>query len=375
MIDTVVLTIPLEKYRIIDRQKFNPPTDTLGVERCLIKHVNNPTREYKDRDIYQPRLTVMKRMTRNGITVPLKIEFSVPNLIYGNNTDELVEEDFLRVVSVLRMRLLEMGISMKEEDIIYADISTIHIGKNIVLTEGYTSTLAISEYAKVNLTKRLDLNKTNFRNDGHSLQYYSKTHSMVFYDKIKDASKSKSRAIEKDRTQMQMTLFKDTKRLELLRLEVRLCQRRKVRSVLVKLGIESEMTLQGLFKREIWQKILVSYHQNMITKMDDFIFVPKQKPEEIIKQLVLAEVSKSPKQLIYLTGLAVLAKEMGIRALREVVESRATVRTWARTKDDLKDVNKAFETKDKHGFVDMVKEALDRFEPIRSERLRLSQRL
>ena len=65
----------------------------------------------------------------------------------------------------------------------------------------------IAELEKVNLTEKLDLDKTQFRNSGHSLQYRAKSHSLVFYDKILDLQKTEKRAIDQDQKLQQQSLL------------------------------------------------------------------------------------------------------------------------------------------------------------------------
>lgn len=67
MLDTIILTIPRGFYRIPKPYMFTPNAEIIrGPGNYLVKCVNNPTANDKRNGIYRPRLTLMKRMTKNG---------------------------------------------------------------------------------------------------------------------------------------------------------------------------------------------------------------------------------------------------------------------------------------------------------------------
>src|SRR5688572_5096160 len=101
MLDTVILTIPRGSYKL-KAEAFTPNANILKMAgNYLVKCVNNPTAANKKEGSYKPRLTLMKRMTRKGDEIPLKIEFSVAKMLHGNNVEEVEEKDFEKVVSAL----------------------------------------------------------------------------------------------------------------------------------------------------------------------------------------------------------------------------------------------------------------------------------
>src|SRR5437870_4162294 len=108
MIDTIVLTLKPEHFAIMDHAKFSPSTEgiykhpyyTIG-RNGFIKCVQNPTQEdMKDR-VYKPRLTVTKRIGTGGFQITMRIEFSAPKLLFGNNFDEVEETDFEEITKRL----------------------------------------------------------------------------------------------------------------------------------------------------------------------------------------------------------------------------------------------------------------------------------
>ncbi len=169
----------------------------------------------------------------------VRIEFSVPKLLYLNNLDELEDKDFPRVVSTLQKRLKTMGVVVPDTLLKNASVSAVHFSKNIKLEDGYTASHLISEMNKVNLRKSFDFARTRYINDGQSLYAHATSHQLVIYDKIADLGKDKKRSIDKDQSLYQRSLFEvlgKRETLEIIRFEIRLSQKQKLNSVLESLG-------------------------------------------------------------------------------------------------------------------------------------------
>ena len=124
--------------------------------------INNATKEQKeDKTKYYPRVAGIKQ----GYKKIVKIEFSVPKLIFLNNLDELEEKDFDEVINTLHERLKEMNVYIEKKRLRVAEVSAIHFGKNIILKDGYTPSYVISELEKININKHFDVTKTRFMSD------------------------------------------------------------------------------------------------------------------------------------------------------------------------------------------------------------------
>ncbi|MBT4367053.1 hypothetical protein HOD24_01550 [Candidatus Peregrinibacteria bacterium] len=329
MIDTVVLQIVRSDFQILDHSSFQPPTTLLETDRSgHSKYVNNPTKDMKSSGSYYPRLTVIKR----GTAITLRIECSLPKLLFGNNLDELEEKDFDKVIHTLKVRLVDMGVLVSTNVLLTAQVLAIHFGKNIPLNAGYTASYVIRELAKVDLTQRLDLTTTQFRNEGMSLQYYSASHSCVFYDKIADLNKAKARAIDKDQTGMQFSIFdqiaEKKQRTEVLRLEVRLSKRRKLKEVLKM----KDPKICDLFKDEIAKQVVQKYWQGMVES--GRLLLVAEDPFALLDSILLAYPDIKPKQAVYLVGLGLLAKEKGFRSIKQHLYGFGIKRTLQRIQKD-----------------------------------------
>ena len=371
MLDTVVLTIQRDKFTLLDPiQDLVAPWDLQSKTSSYEKYVKNPSARDKNAGIYQPRLTGVKRWTHGqSFQSVLKVEFSVPKLLYGNNLEEVDDMDFPQVIELLRSRLFRMGVVISVEDLQNAPVTVFHPSKNIVLSDGYTSSLILKELSKINLNQKFDLSKTSFRNDGQSLQGYTIAHSVVFYDKIADLAQSKKRAIDKDQTTQQLSLFTQIKlerpSLEILRLEIRITQKQKINSTLHKLGLPINPTFKQLFKKEICQKIVQSYWETLIKGENLFLFDLSVSPKQLLRKLIKQGKIK-PKEIIYLVGLAQLCRdEGGVRDLRRLLKKSVSQRGWYRFSEGIKSLNAVMSGKVLHGWVNQIDSALHTFKSLR----------
>lgn len=367
MLDTVILTIPRGFYRIPKPYMFTPNAEILrGPGNYLVKCVNNPTASDKRNEVYRPRLTLMKRTTKNGDELPLKIEFSVAKLLYGNNVEEVQEKDFESVAKALATAMSEMGVEVSIDDITNAKVSAFHPSKNIEIKRGYTAMFVIKELSKMNVSKKMDFDHKNFRNNGHSLQFYTNSHSLVVYDKVQDLKKPEKRAMDKDQNNIQQSLFDiltKKEKKEVLRIEARLAKKVKLNSVLKNLGYEENPTFKDIFKKELCQKILQNYWQELITSKNLFVFDMESNPKKTLEKVFKNKPKIKPKEAIYLVGLWTLSKE-GIRDTRTIIEQYATTRTWYRIAKDLPFLDEISD-KTYHEWVKQINDSLEAFEPFR----------
>lgn len=358
MIDTVIITT--REFFIKELSRFGVSKDELMLSRDgFRKYFNNSSKKI---DGYQPKITFIKR----GPNYNIKIEFSVANILFDNNVEERNDIDWETIAGKLSTTMAKMGVDITKEAIGNSNIQALHASKNIDLKGGYTAIAVLKELAKTNLTQKLDMDHKTFRNTGHALQYYSKAHSLVFYDKIKDTQKPKKRAIDKDQTLMQASLFdapsKFDPKLQILRIEVRLSEKRKMNSVLKKLGFGINPKFSDILKKDICQKIVKSYWQEMVLDKNLFIFEAVTMPNRVLKDLIRKYPKIKPKEVIYLTALNLLSKdEGGIRNLRIMLEPISDKRTWYRVSNDLKKLNYKKSNIRYHGWVGQITDQIDEF--------------
>jgi len=365
MLDTIILQIPIQFSAITDPNKFNPNARQLEVYRGFGKCTNNPTAEDRRKGIYKPKLTLIKR----GEMIYLKIEFSAPKLLFGNNLDEVEEKDFGEMITRLQSVVKEMGVLLWTHQIEKAKVIGFHPSKNIVLTNGYTSSFAIRELSKINFNQKMDLERVGFRNEGEAIQIYAICHSVVFYDKINDLMKPPKRAIDEDQTKRQIELFdyikKEKKGLEVLRIEVRLSDSDKMKEILKEVGFEEEPKPKNIFKKDLCQKIVKLYWEKLF-KGNMFLFSVNNNPQMILQKILMKYPKTNIRTAVMLVGLYQLCKdEEGIRGFRSIAKNYKPKFNWVRLNNYLRKFEDEVFTQPTHGFIKDIEESLDNFEAFR----------
>lgn len=363
MIDTVCLLIPQDKmFYLLGISSWELYSKT----EQYAKYVRNPRKAEKETGLYFPRLTAYHRQFSQDANV--RMEFSVPKLLFLNNLDELEDSDFPKVIEVLQKRLETMGVIASKQILENASISSIHFSKNIILQDGYTASHLISEMNKVNLRKSFDFAKTRFMNDGQSLYAHTTSHQLVIYDKIADLGKGKKRAIDKDQTYYQMSLFKEftkeSEPQEIIRFEIRLNHKQKLNKLLETLGYQKNPTFKEVFNTEMSKRVVTDYWKKLIKERNLGLFSISLSIKDILQTLFLADKKLKPKQAIYLLGLFVLARdENGMRQLRTIVSKRARDRTWYRIAKDMQQASELITKNKLRDWVTQIDKTLEDYKP------------
>jgi len=362
MLDTVILQIPIDYLAITDHNKFKPSAEKiLKEEGSFRKYINNPSKIDKEKWGYMPRLTIIIR----SYQIYLKIEFSVPKLLFGNNLDEVEEDNFEKIISKLQKIIEGMGVRLWSYQIERAEVTTFHPSKNILLSKGYTSSFVIRELSKINLNQRLDLEKVSFRNNGESLQLYANRHSLVLYDKINDLNKPAKRAIDKDQTKKQINLFEHIKKekrdIEVLRIEIRLSHKKKMVEILKKVGYKDTPLFKNIFKKDLCQKIIKLYWEEFFTK-NLFLFSVNNSPQIILQKILIKYPKTNIRTAVMLVGLNLLCKdEEGIRGFRSIAKNYKPKFNWVMLSSYLEKFEDEIFARPTHGFIKDIKRALYEF--------------
>lgn len=376
MIDTIVLVLNQNMFTITDHDRFEPSTKGLydysyGLgSRYYLTCKQNPTPTELKSGIYKPRLTVTKRLYKGVYQIMMKVEFSAPKLIYKNNFDELEENDFGLVVQQLQQKLKDMAVEVIESSLTNAFVSSIHYSKNVALTNGLTPLALLKEIQKANITKRLDFNQSDFRNEGHSIKFRTNSYEIAFYDKMRDMGKAKiseKRAIEDDNA-IQMDLFEKLtefqryKPLEIIRMEIRLNQRQKIRQVLKLVGIDIEPTLQNLFKKDIAQKVLIYYLDLIEDNYPKSLYFEPKTTKDFVSQFIIDNPTMKLKDLFLANGFHNILKELSVREIREMTK-RTPVSSWYRF---YRQINSYNYSKNKASVFEPIRKSLNEFEPLKT---------
>jgi hypothetical protein len=337
MLDTVILTLPSHMFIINDPEAFTP-TAFWALQGKFVRGIQskqNPTKKELKQGIYKPRLTILSRFSITGSQESvLKIEVSLPKLMFGNNFNELRYKSFPAITSMLAATLAKMGITVAPDSLASAAVSIIHYSKNIKLTDGTTPYHYIKKIQEAGIPWSVDVNKTDFRNDGHSYKWHCNSYEIAFYDKIRDLEKarqSSKRAVEKDST-LQLHLlenFKTRKNLEYLRMEVRLNKRAKIKQLLKKLGIKADLTFHKLFKPAIAKKILLHYIDELESRRPVLLDYKTHNDKALLTDLIFNNPEFGPKQVMQLFGMKKALEIMNLREMQAMFPKNSA-RSWQR---------------------------------------------
>lgn len=378
MIDTVRLTIPNEQFVIVSPERFDPPASDVSGYTVFGAHGSKKWIQNlgKRAGRYMPKLTIMKRLVAGGKSVTLNIECSLPKLIFdGYNFDELEDKDFAEIVRTLHERVEAMGIQLIGNPIENAIVSAIHFSKNVAFLD-YTTVSSVLKYLeKADLTRRLDLNTKRFDNGGAALYFSSKTHALVLYDKMRDLNRPKGRGVEDNTFHLQGELFDDVniarrQPLEMLRLEFRLLNKRKLKSFLKEIGEPNPTMFQKLFSSRLSQRVLQHCWQATMGSCRSFMLVETMTPQEIVREFLKQRSWKArPSAVLQVLGCYYGARELGIRSLEDMFDKYFSAGSIQRY---LAQMN-GFDFKQSHKFepFNQISKALSEFKPLKMKDLTL----
>lgn len=351
MLDTVVLSLEQHEFRIREPGRFSPSAQGLLAPpyyplggRGNFSCVQNPTKADLLAGRYRPRLTLNKRVRQGGFSLTLRIEFSVPKLIFGNNFDELTSRDFEAVLQALGRGLDGMGVVVGDETLRAARVSAIHYSKNIALLDFTSCAMVMNELGAIDLDRRLDLSHTDYRDGGHAIRYHANSFEVTFYDKLKDlqkARRSEKRALEDDNA-VQLGLIdrmsEFPKQLEVLRMEVRLGNRKKIVNVLKRAGADpqTQPIFAALFDASLARRVLLHFWEGIHAEL---LAKPASKPrraEELLHAVVVnAGCQTRPSRLLQEVGYLALVESVGVRAVSALLARHGSRRSWQRYKRGL----------------------------------------
>ena len=331
------------------------------------KYVRNPSKAEKETGLYFPRITAYSRKYQQEQQI--KIEFSAPKLLFRNNLEELSEDQFEDVIIALQDRLKRMGVRVFKKFLIEASVTSVHFGKNVQFEDGQTATNIIAQIGRIDLRKSFDFARARYINDGESLCCHTSSHELIFYDKIADMRKGKKRAIDRDQTGYQISLFETVKNrdvpYEVLRMEVRLSKKRKLNSVFKKLDLPINPTFRQVFSNVVSQKVLWEYWHGVVKSKNYGAFMIESTPIELLKRICTEFPEAKPKQLITQTGLLLLAQSShGLRELRTVLQKNSHDRTWGRIMKEHRETSRAISEGKIRNWVTTFEEQLTNYVPL-----------
>ncbi len=266
--------------------------------------------------------------------------------------------------------LNEMGVGVGRFELEEAQVSAIHYGKNVILTDHSLPMSYIQEIKKADINNIYDANQTDFRNNGHSYKYHSNTFEFILYDKLKDLAKAKlspKRSVEKDKF-IQSGLFdllekSEKDPFEVLRLELRLNRRHKIKSELNKIGIPyklPDLTFKNLFSEDIAKRACLSQLKNIEQALS---LVSEKNSDSFTTRainLIADNPHIKPRMILEFLAFNEIVAEHDIRTARLLLDPRG--KHWFRIKDKYESIKI---DKRKDNKIDLLIKAVNEFKTVR----------
>lgn len=222
-----------------------------------------------------------------------------------------------RVIDALFLALGRMGIETTRDILINAKVSAIHYSKNILLERDTPCSLLIQTLKKLDMSARLDLSESLFRNDGQMVKYHASTYEIALYDKVKDLEQASKygagRGAENDYG-CQLDFISGPKKPEVLRFEVRL-KSRKLKTLLATLGFKPRATLKELFCADLSRAVLLHYWDE-ITKGLYILNIDVTDTEKLVDNIRAHFPGKRPTSVLSLMGFIRACHDVGVRGAK-----------------------------------------------------------
>jgi hypothetical protein len=374
-IDTVTLTLQADAFVILEPSRFTP--NALKVLKAESKDMGmnkyfdakrNPTRQETAKFGYLPYLTLYRALRSGGLVTELRIQFSAPKLILGNNFDELATSDFDRVCQRLLDALAHYQIRVRGgvNGLASAQVAVAHYSKNFVLTNLMTARQAVLELQKCDVNTWRDVSKTDYINNGLGYKTHSKYHELAFYDKLAEHRKSQrgQPTFDKD-TQIQLDLFNDPttrERFDVLRMEVRLGNGKAIKQAFERAKLQTDdISFKAIFSSEVSQAVLKWHLQDLYTRYPKITEAITKGATELFSELYVQNPERRLSTILIAIGLRAINEQAGLREMKDIVGpkgSQALLRQAKRTNHELQYRSETSEV------FELLQAQLDRFEPV-----------
>jgi hypothetical protein len=175
----------------------------------------------------------------------------------------------------------------------------------------------------------------------------------------------KKRAVDKDQTPYQRTLFDSLEKKELyevLRFEIRISKKQKLNALFKKLGLKESPTFEDVFKKKISKIVVRHYWDTLVKNNSTILFGFSTGPKDLLKQILISNPKLKPKQALYFSSLMSMTKDgNGIRELRSILSKYSDNRTWYRIKDDIKNISGSLKKTRPRDWFDQIEKSLKQF--------------
>lgn len=360
MLDTVVLKIKGKRVWVTAPHHFKPEFKERRISDL------SPTESQESNTPYIQKFTLKKKCTvknyyvkieiyesfsekHDDLEYNLRLEFSVPKLIFMNNFQEIRETDIEPVLNTLHTHLSRLGVKVSKEVLSKASVSAVHFGKNIILPKEMMLRKILSELLKTALGKVEDVTKSQYRNGNETVQLFSGVREYSFYDKIRDMQKTDNKSSDKNnRTKYENNMIEmyNLASLECFRFEYRLKNyftlKSEINSILER-SYDSAVIFSDLFSEKLWKEILLQSWRQLIDRPQNQITLIACATDDIS---LLAHILKRAKtnnesahsqnQALWSYGLALMFKNHGVKMIKDEINKAWSSKCGERLEDKIR---------------------------------------
>lgn len=282
--DTVILKLfGPHKFKIANHSWFLPEIKSRHFHE-LSQTEKQSTRMYLRRFIlqppihecYLPKIDILETLNkdRNDVRYVLRAEFSVPKLIYGNSLREVSGADLEKALYSFKKALASAGILVESDTIASARVSAVHFCKNVLLPRDIRMQEILTELARMDISKVVDITQKEFKHGGQSLQIYSGTREWAFYDKVADAMRPKVKRKYKQRVSQERGIIErhNLQEQEVFRFEYRIKLAVSVeKAVNEALGRtpKTPVLFRDLFASDLCKKVVLNSWRELIQRPEN----------------------------------------------------------------------------------------------------------
>lgn len=353
--DQIILEIPSKYFHVLNTRAFEP--EYYPIRPGFFEYKKYLSKLHPKG--YYPQISIHGRPNKKlGYQYILKIQVSVPKLLYGNNLVSVNLEDEDRFYHILKAKCWDLGVeilaSPKNIKVIGFDPSI-----NIYLTGGSTSDQAIRYLYKAYTSKNISFDKRDFRDKGHAIYLHTGKWNFVVYDKKEDLMKPKYKRIDKLGGK-DLQLFAKLKNKEVLRLELHGRDQAKLLKLFQRFypGID-EVTCGMLFNEKIWKTILRESFLNGFLEGNRLAFSFEDNPMTWYERIKHKYPKLTDLQIRAKLALVLLAKDNeGLKVYRRKYEKQYSQRQWYRLMAEIKELQTLVLPNDYFSFIHDIDKAL-----------------
>ncbi len=375
MIDTI--TIELNAFRSYTDSDFNLKSkwgtnyQKEKNKACYMRSVTLEwPKEAEEKWPYLPEVTYVNfpnpraKTEESGRIYGYQITFSAPKLLYGNNIEEVTENQFEEVVDVLyeQLQFLALPTEITKEDIRRAKVRRLDYSKNAMIAELVPGEQFCSMLMRSEHTYKSKYAQTQYRH-GELYRENIKKRSIVVYDKLEEFRNSlpKNKVLN---VREQFFLAAEKAHLfQVFRLEVQMQDLNQIALELERFGVKrAEITFSRVFSKELAHSILMRYWKSAIENLDPN---PELFSEDNLlatfNEMAVNKGNKGPQALLATFGLRYLAHKCGLGNVKDIFYREYDGQAWLRAKELYEEpkLNQGLYT-----FIGSIEKIIDNMEPL-----------